>query len=321
MQTDNEVDSFLEDAGWGAATRVDIAADFSSRLFSRLTREEDASPKTAILMRADSDHRTDAFVHIAALLRRLGLAAPDIYASDVLRDLVLMEDFGDASIARLIDAGQPRDPFDAAAAHTLAHLHSKFEQRMFGAFKTSLYNAALFTDQATLFLDHYCPRLLRRAPTAMERSGFVEAWHDVLSPLDALPRSLVLRDFMPDNAMVLAKPVFGTTFGLLDFQDAGLGPVAYDIASWCEEVRRDGGLERLEGFVAAYHAINPAVEEADLLTAARVYAAQRHVRILGRLIQLDKPAFTPRVWKAFQFLMKDEALMPVRRWFVSCTRT
>lgn len=318
MQTEAEILSFLRDAGWGEAARDPMDADFSSRHFSRL-RRAGSKPETAILMQAAADQKTDAFVHLAHLLRRLGVAAPDLYASDIHRGMVLMEDFGQSNCGQMLNGGADRQLFDEAAAGILARIHKNFEQTMLGAFKSSLYNAALFTDQATLFLDFYFPSLFRRMATATERSGFVEAWHGVLAPLDALPRSLLLRDFMPDNAMVLPAPVMGDKLGVIDFQDAGLGPVAYDIGSWCEEVRRDGGLDRLEPFVALYHARYSAVDQATLLRAARIFLAQRHTRILGILVKLEKNEHIPRVWRTVQKLLKDEALTPVRRWFASCT--
>ena len=317
MQTEAEVQSFMCDVGWCDYKREKIDADFSTRLYERLSRDN-AIPKTAILMRAAADQKTEAFVQMSALLRRLGISAPQIYASDVIRGITLMEDFGDRTVGSALDDGEDRGPSDAAAAALLATLHTKFSQTMLGAFKAPLYNAALFTDQATLFLDFYFPTLFRRPATARERSAFVESWHTVLAPLDALPRSLVLRDFMPDNMMVLDTPVLGHKFGLLDFQDAGIGSVAYDLASWCEEVRRDGGVERIESFVDAYHALNGEADKQTLLSAVRVYAAQRHVRILGLLVKLDRPAYLPRTWKAFQALVKTPELAPVRRWFMAC---
>ncbi|HAX92104.1 MAG TPA: hypothetical protein DCY07_07875 [Rhodospirillaceae bacterium] len=318
MQTEAEIESFLRDAHWGGVPREPLASGYSSRLFYRLHRTE-GNPRTAILMRANPDQKTEAFVNLAALLRRIDLPAPTIYASDLVRDLVLMEDFGDNPVGQLLDQGRDPAPFDEDAAAFLATLHKRFQQSMLGgAYKTPLYNAALLTDQTTLFLDHYYPRLFRRAATARERGGFVQAWQSVLSPLDTLPRSLLLRDFMPDNMMALSAPVLGHPMGVIDFQDAGIGCVAYDIASWCEEVRRDGGLARLPQFVATYNAQNPAIDEKVLLNATRVYAAQRHTRILGLLVKLDRTEHLPRVWRTVQALLREEALAPVRRWFTSC---
>lgn len=317
MQTEAEIQSFLKDIGWGEATREPLAADFSSRRFARLTRPGDMPP-TAVLMCCESDQKTGSFLHMDVLLRRLGVAAPEIYASDLIRDMVVMEDFGDQTVGQALDAGQDRDVFDRHAAGILATIHQKFTQSMLGAFKSPLFNAALFCDQVALFLDYYYPRVFHRQATARERSNFVEAWHEVLAPLDALPRSLLLRDFMPDNMMVLPSSVLGSSVGILDFQDAGLGCIAYDLGSWCESVRRDGGAERLETFVDMYHTLNPVMDKGKLLSAARVYAAQRHTRVLGILVKMDRTEMLSRTFKTLQSYLKHPELAPVRRWFASC---
>ncbi|MDD3181962.1 MAG: phosphotransferase [Alphaproteobacteria bacterium] len=317
MQTEAEVQSFLRDAGWGGANRQELVSDFSTRRFCRLTRQ-DILPASTILMCCESDQKTDAFVHMAVLLRRMGIAVPEIYASDLMRDLVLMQDFGDVTVGKALDKGQTRDVFDREAARVLAKIHQNFKQSMLGAFKSPLFNSALLCDQVALFLEYYYPRVFHRQASPRERSHFVEAWHSVLSPLDALPRSLLLRDFMPDNMMVLPAPLMGSSVGLLDFQDAGIGSIAYDLASWCENIRRDGGIGSMESFVATYHALNPTVDKDALLSAVHIYAAQRHTRVLGILVKIDRMPMIPLVWKTLQGLLKYNELAPVRRWFASC---
>ncbi|MGE4351387.1 MAG: aminoglycoside phosphotransferase family protein [Bdellovibrionales bacterium] len=318
MQTEAEVQSFLRDAGWGAAQADPLAADFSSRRFRRLTRVG-PTPSSAVLMCCEPNEKAEALVHMSALLRRLGLPVPDIYASDLVRHMVLMEDFGDRVVGRLLDEGSERAVYDEQAVALLAKLHRTFTQSMLGAFKFPLFNAAIFCDQVGVFLDHYYPRVFHRQASPRERSRFVEAWHGVLAPLDAsVPRSLLLRDFMPDNMMALGAPVEGWPVGLLDYQDAGIGPIAYDLASWCEQVRREGGLAVLEGCVERYGSLNSVMEQQALLCATRIYAAQRHARILGRLVAMDRTAMIPLVWKTLQALLKHPELAPVRRWFASC---
>lgn len=316
MQTHAEIENFLAEAKWAEAAREPLRADFSTRRFTRLRRE---NGETAIMMMADPGQKTDIFVHLALVLRRLEIPAPQMIASDIPRALVLMEDFGPANLGAALDAGADRTPHDQTIARMLCKLHDRFDQTMVAAVRIPVFNAALFTDQATLFLEHYFKRVKKRDATAMERSGFVEAWHESLAPLDVLPRSLLLRDFMPDNAMVLDKPLFGFDLGILDFQDAGLGPIAYDLASWCEEIRRDGGHERLESLVDSYCEVRGGMDRALLIHGAEILLAQRHTRVLGVLAQLDKKEPVPRTLRTLRALLsKQKALEPVRRWFESC---
>jgi aminoglycoside/choline kinase family phosphotransferase len=172
--------------------------------------------------------------------------------------------------------------------------------------------------QAELFLDAYFPFIIGRDASDNECEDFRTAWQAVLHPLEILPKSLLLRDFMPDNLMDLPDG----NLGVLDFQDAGIGPIAYDLASLCEEVRRNGGFALLPQVVAHYRkAAQSDVSETDLLRACTILSAQRHMRILGIIVRLslptgrrDKFAFLPRIRHHLASVLKESYLLPVREW-------
>ncbi len=353
MSGEKDIAAFLGRAGWAGAVRAAFPADFSTRRYARLTRGNE----TAILMQAEPDQKTESFVALAGLLRGLGLPAPEILASDVPAGLVLMEDFGEAQGGKLLDSGKDRGALDKAAAHTLARLHEAFREvcpslrggaadeaiqsqtgrtwfqetldcraslpartpegslamTNFSGLSLPVFDAPLFVEQLAPFLDHYFPARFLRPASEAERRAFNESWRRVLAPFDRRPRTLLLRDFMPDNVMLLADG----RLGLLDFQDAGLGPAAYDIGSWCEEVRREGGHGRLKEFIESYIALRPDADPQALWEDSRVLLAQRYTRLLGNLMKLDRRSLIPRVWKALNGLLKDEKLAPVLRWFTS----
>jgi aminoglycoside/choline kinase family phosphotransferase len=188
-------------------------------------------------------------------------------------------------------------------------------------FNLPVFNAAMFATQAELFLDSYFPHVHNRAASDEEREAFRKAWLEVLAPLDALPRSLMLRDFMPDNVMNLPEREGLSSTGLLDFQDGGIGPVAYDIASLCECVRRDAPSSLLDDSAAYYHAQNPVMPLSDLRRACYVLSAQRHARVLGILVRLaetqgrkDMLAHISRVRNCLDGSLRQEALKPIKKW-------
>jgi aminoglycoside/choline kinase family phosphotransferase len=225
-----------------------------------------------------------------------------------------MEDFGPTTIGSLLDQGQDRAPFDHEAAALLTCLHERFETDHLGNLDIPLYDAACFAEQAAFYVDHALPVQRGVAISANERAAFVSAWQAVLAPLDAMPRTLLLRDFMPDNLMALPAPVLGQRVGLIDYQDAGLGPAAYDLASWCEAVRRDGGLERLSFVIGAYGAKTDKADKEILYESARLLSAQRHMRILGRLVPLKRPHLAARVAGTLRTLCESPALAPLSPW-------
>jgi aminoglycoside/choline kinase family phosphotransferase len=311
----DKVAAFLDKAGWGGARVTPMRADFSPRRYARLERGDG---RHAILMQADADQKTPQFVALSGLLRGMEISAPEIYAASPDQGLVLMEDFGSRNVGALLDAGAEPLPLYRRATEVLARLHQCEEPKsplQRDELQLPLFNAALFVEQAELFLDEYIPFALNRVATAGEREDFRAAWLEALKPVEALPQTLMLRDFMPDNLMDLPERAGWRSVGVLDFQDAGIGPVAYDLASLCEAVRRDGGPERLDEVLTHYHRLNPAIEPETLRRACHILAAQRHTRILGLIARKpEKQAFLPHVQGYLGSLLKDKAFeaMPFR---------
>jgi N-acetylmuramate 1-kinase len=354
-----EIASFLEQHGWDHAEMQALNADFSTRRYARLSK---GTGKTAFLMDADQDQKTPQFVGVAKILRGIDIKAPEIYAADSEHGLVLMEDFGSRNVGALLDAGESPLPYFLRAADVLTKLHRSFDPSAAQNLGLPLFDAALFTTQAELFLDAYFPVIMQREASEEERGDFRAAWQVVLRPIDDMPKTLMLRDFMPDNLMDLSRtpnktlpldggglgggdsktrnqacscstitpiPAFphqggrgSEELGVLDFQDAGIGPIAYDLASLCEEVRRDGGFALLPQVIDRYLAATQSpVSAPDLLRACTVLSAQRHTRILGIIARLsvqtgqcDKFAFLPRIRHHLETLLEEPALLPVREW-------
>jgi aminoglycoside/choline kinase family phosphotransferase len=315
-----EIDAFLAQAGWSKAQQVPVAADFSTRRFTRLKREN-GTVSTAILMDADPDQKTAQFVALGGLLRALDLSAPEIYAEDRAAGLVLMEDFGDRNMGRMIDAGDDAKPLYRRAVNGLAHLHKHFDPGMAKNFDLPVYGGALLASQAELFLDAWFPFAKNREATKEEAEAFRAACKQALKGIESLPQTLMLRDFMPDNLMDLPGREGRRAVGLLDFQDGGIGPLPYDLASLCEVVRRDLPVP-LDEMIDCYCAqAAPKIGKEDLHRACRILAAQRHIRILGIIARRtrvtgnrDKLVYAPRIWEYLGELMRDEALGPLKAW-------
>ena len=312
-----QIASFLVQAGWDEAEIFPFGADFSSRRYARLVRDD----ARAILMDADPNQKTDEFILIGQYLREIGLSAPEIYAGDPDNGLVLEDDFGGRNIGGLFDAGEETLPYYRRAVDVLVHLHKNFDRAAVRELDVPIFGGALFAAQAELFLDYYLPHVLGREATHDEGESFRAAWKVALKGIDALPQVLMLRDFMPDNLMDLPGRAGVKGIGLLDFQDGGLGPVAYDLTSLCECVRRDSDAKLLDDMIAYYHGrAQPALSLEDLRRACRILSAQRHMRILGIVAKLaqqgrpEKRAYIPRIRAYLGELLQDEALAPVAAW-------
>jgi aminoglycoside/choline kinase family phosphotransferase len=109
--------------------------------------------------------------------------------------------------------------------------------------------------------------------------------------------------------------------GLLDFQDAVLGPVAYDLVSLLEDARRDVPVDVATAMRARYLAAFPTLDRADFDAAYAVLGAQRNCKIVGIFTRLrvrdGKPVYLPhipRLWRLIAGDMRHATLQPVARW-------
>jgi aminoglycoside/choline kinase family phosphotransferase len=108
---------------------------------------------------------------------------------------------------------------------------------------------------------------------------------------------------------------------LLDFQDAVVAPLPYDLVSLLKDVRRDlpEGLE--VDMIARFFAAFPALEAQAFHDAYAILSAHRNLRIAGvfsRLAQRgDKPGYLkylPRVWSYIETDLAHPVLAPVSDW-------
>jgi aminoglycoside/choline kinase family phosphotransferase len=316
---ESQIITLLAGAGWGGAVRLPMGADWSTRRYERLTRQG-AAPPSAILMDAEGAGAAQVppFIQVCALLRECGLSAPEPFAAAPDQGLLLLEDYGDDSFAKLLEGGADPGPLYRLATDVLIHLHDRFDLDQPGASGLPRYDLALFSAQVGLFGDAYF-QAAGQPLGDTARAALDAAWRVVLEGvLGRLPVSLLLRDYHPGNLMWLPAREGVRACGLLDVQDAGIGPVSYDLLSLLEDARRDVPPDIQAAMRARYLDARPGVEADAFNASYAVMGAMRHARILGRVAQLcaqggsrKQLAFLARVWGQFAHSIRHPLLSPV----------
>ena len=286
--------NFLRAEGFGAATLHPLPADASFRRYTRLL----GGPRPALLMEAPPPEDVRPFTRIAGHLLAAGLSAPEILAANKTAGLVLIEDFGEHTLAQLLDAGADPVPLYAEAAEALAALHRAPPPAGLPAWDA----AAMARATAATFLDWWWPESFGAPASEAVRAELAAALDAMLAPFAA--QGFVHRDFFPANLMRLPQRPGARRMGILDFQDAGLGHPAYDLVSLVEDARRDVAPEARRAAVAAYLRNRPGQSPNDLLAAMAAHGAQRHLRVAALWVRLarrdNKPRYLahgPRCWR------------------------
>ncbi|WP_164919608.1 aminoglycoside phosphotransferase family protein, partial [Hansschlegelia zhihuaiae] len=334
--------TFLDAAGWGRAAREHIQGDASTRLYERLTLGD----RTAILM--DTPPRapgptvrdgksyselarlaTDArpFVAIADGLRAFGYGAPEIYAADLRTGFLLVEDLG---VEPVVALGVPIASRYEAAVDLLADLHGREvpAETPLGdqTYRLPAYDVPAFLVECDLLNDWYLPRMTGVSPEPEARETFRALWAEALAPLLDGPLTWTLRDYHSPNLTWRDDREGIRRLGVIDFQDACLGPPAYDVVSLLQDARVDmpEGLEMALAarYLAARRRADPTFEPRDFARAYATLGAQRATKILGIFVRLaerdGKPGYLqhlPRVRRALDANLAHPDLAALAAWY------
>lgn len=316
-ERDQAIAAFLRRAGWGDAARRRLAGDASFRKYERL----EGPRRRAVLMDAPPPKEdVRPFLAVTRHLARLGLSAPRVLAEDIAEGLLLLEDLGDDTYTRCLAAGADETALYALAVDTLVELHRRFVVADAPDIKRFELPQAL--REVGLLLDWYWPAVMGSPAAPGLRASYLAAWENVLPATRGIPDSLALFDFHVDNLMWLRERSGAAACGLLDFQDAVIAPVAFDLVSLLEDARRDVPAPLVAAMRQRYLAAFPNLDPAAFDAAYSIIGAQRNTRIIAvftRLLVRDgKPQYLPhipRVWRLLEGDLRHAALAPVRAWF------
>lgn len=336
---------FLRRAAWGDATRRPLAGDASARGYEvvalagqeprllmnspALTLGPPVRDGKAYAEIAHTARSVSAFVAVDRLLAEAGFVVPEIFAQDLERGFLLISHLG---AGHFLDEGRPVPERYAAAAELLAALHRRdWAHRATAAPGISHHIPPFDRDammiEAQLLLDWYIPYAAGVPAQQALRQEFGAVWNRALDRIAKAEQSLVLRDYHSPN--IIWRPQFSglARMGLIDFQDALIGPSAYDLASLAMDARVTVPPPIEQATIASYLAARKSQGSFDEDMFALAYAtmaAQRNTKILGIFVRLDrrdgKPAYLrhlPRIRDYLSRALAHPGLEEMRRLYAA----
>jgi len=338
-------ESLIDSAGFGAAERVFLQGDASSRSYTRLLLPQ----RSAILMNAPPKpdgppirpgglpysrlvHLAEdvkPFVAMGRALLAQGFSAPQIYAADIDAGLLVLEDLGQDGVTSGDPPAPLRERYEAAIG-VLATLHTRnlphtlhVAPRVERALPS--YDVPAFLAEVDLMLDWYLPSRGIKVDGVV-REEFHLFWRSALTSVLAEPQTWVLRDYHSPNLIWLPGREHLRKVGLIDFQDAVLGPAAYDVVSLTQDARVDVPeameLQLVGQYVRARREVDPAFDVRGFARSYALMGAQRATKILGIFTRLDrrdrKPQYLrhiPRVRRYLARCLGHQELGQLRAWY------
>jgi aminoglycoside/choline kinase family phosphotransferase len=170
------------------------------------------------------------FLNIRAFLASLGLPVPEFYFALPSNGVIVLEDFGDEVLEAGLEKASPSQA-ESWYRNALDSLVTMQSNRGDSHAFTYAFTAAKFEEELLFFLEHAVEGLWGQRLPPDHRSALIEEFRSLCEALVS-PGSgdpvFTHRDYHSRNLMILKDR---SRLGILDFQDARLGPRAYDLAS------------------------------------------------------------------------------------------
>jgi aminoglycoside/choline kinase family phosphotransferase len=257
-----------------------LNGDAGFRQYFRLNTE----PSLIAVSAPPNQENTPAFVEISLCLQQQGLRTPLIYAVDFQRGFLLLEDFGDQLLLPLLTAERVDHFYNAAETELL-----KIQQIPTNLNIFPIYDRQKLMSEMDLFPEWFVEKLLGIELQSVDRQLLNDTFSMLAENALAQPQVVVHRDFHSRNLMNLSN----SSIGVIDFQDAVIGPVTYDMVSllrdcyirWPADYVSRRALDYYQRAVGA--GIVPQVSEVQVLRWFDLMGLQRHIKVLGIFARLS----------------------------------
>jgi hypothetical protein len=254
--------------------------------FRRYFRATNAASDTYIFVDAPPDKEdTQTFVDIQGLLFAAGLRVPSLYQSDLSLGFMMLSDFGDQLYLDLLKTPAPLmvEHYYQSAFSSLVQM-----QQITRLDKLPVYDSQRLATEMQLFPDWFLHSYLELTLDPEDQTLLAELNDTLISAALQQPRVFVHRDYHCRNLMVIddGPP------GIIDFQDAVLGPLTYDLVSLLKDCYHRFPRQQVVIWVQGFYAqlqrqgVDVGTDAAGFLRWFDLMGMQRHLKCAGIFARL-----------------------------------
>ena len=287
--------------GFGSGARLvalaPLAGDASSRRYFRARLENAPAPTVVVMEQSgsglsissdelavfDETPKELPFLNVQRYLRSIGVAVPEIHAVDAAGGLVVLEDVGDVT---LWDAVRSVAPAERARRYREA-IEEMLRMQRAGAERPDAsclafrqrFDARLFLWEFDHFLEY---GFVGRAVTEADRVDLRKRFEEISEDLASGTFVLTHRDFHSWNLFVHEDRV-----RVIDFQDALLAPLPYDLATLLNDRATPSVTQPIERELLEYFADRSGVDLDSFIERYALFVFQKSAKVVGRFIYLE----------------------------------
>ena len=302
---------------------IDLApasADASFRRYFRVS----FGGNQRIVMDAPPEHEDcRPFIAVSSLLLKCGLNVPEVLEQDLDKGLLLLTDLGSRTYLNELNDQSAVNLYGDAISSLI-----QMQSHKIAADALPAYDHSLLMTEMSLFPDWYLEKHLGLNLTEQEQIILNDTFVLLAETALLQPKVLVHRDYHSRNLMVcetndisVAGGNTGINPGILDFQDAVIGPVTYDLVSLLRDCYIKWPLERVRDWAISYfeqakaaNIIGADISEEQFMRWFDFMGIQRHLKASGIFARLNhrdnKPGYLEDIPRTLSYIRDVAANYP-----------
>jgi aminoglycoside/choline kinase family phosphotransferase len=270
----NNIKKWLQDISWGSWSIEVASEDASFRSYYRLRKKSE----TYILM--DSSKLLDSlppFVDMNERLSEVGVRVPRIIVKNMKLGYLILEDFGSTHYLNILNKENYQDLYKKAIDEIVKMQKANTEG-------LPLYDKEFLLVERDLMQEWYLEKYLNTSLTSKEQNIISSTLETISNIVLQQPQNVfVHRDFHSRNIMLTPKG----SIGIIDFQDARVGAITYDLVSLLKDCYIEWDQQEVEKLALYYRdAVAANIDDATFIKWFDFMGLQRHIKVLGIFARL-----------------------------------
>ncbi|HVV69194.1 MAG TPA: phosphotransferase [Gammaproteobacteria bacterium] len=252
-----------------------LAGDASFRQYFRIKLHD----KTFIAVDAPPElENSHSFVALAKVFAKQGLKVPEVIQADLDQGFMLQTDLGDNLFFHVLNSSNV-DRLYKQALEKLLLIQSCHQDN---GWHFPIFDFALFAEELKRFQHWYLLTHLQLNLTEQTQTLLTETFQALIQSALSQPQLCVHRDYHSRNLLQLADG----DLGIIDFQDALMGPITYDVVSLLRDCYLAWPPEQVEEWALFYYelavdaALLPAGSSQQFLRWFDWMGIQRHLKAI-----------------------------------------
>ncbi len=287
-----------------------LKGDASFRTFYRNIYKK----KSSIIVYSKKEKKFNLLIYDAVnkILNKNDIKSPNLISENYKKNFIQIEDFGNTTVYKsLLRSKNKKILYFKKIIKLLCKLQ-KIKTKSVKAFDNTTYKIPIYSkkkllNESMLFIEWYLPEFFKGKNKKLLKKKLIKIFKNLLNNLKYKKKIFVHRDFHVSNIMITKNG-----FGLIDSQDAVYGNIAYDLASFIDDVRFYTNNNEKNDILKIFLRKNKFLNKKNFKNDFDILSVLRNLKIIGiftRLSKRDKKnkylKLIPHAWKLIENRMNN----------------